>query len=719
MSHSSLFSGLFVATAVLATAQTAPSAPPAAAAPHAHGHAVVALDQFVTTATPFARNQVDLAQSTTVLGGRSLLLKQQPTLGETLAAEPGISATSFGPGASRPLIRGLGGDRIRLLENSVGTLDASVISPDHAVSVEPFLVERIEVVHGPASLLYGGNAVGGVVNVITHRIETEVPAETVRGGGELRYGSAADDVSVGGVIDVAHRTGKDSAVVLHLDGSHRRAENLAIPGFAESARIRAEETAEARSHGEPAPDFARDRLPNSSLENRSGAAGLSWVSPMFQIGAAYSGFESNYGVPGHAHEADAGAPAVSEGVRIDLRQRRTDLQSEWRGGTGWVRGARVKFGHADYRHTEFEPDGTAGTVFTNRGHEARAELLHGDGRPWTGALGLQTSRSRFAAIGDEAFLPPSTTRADAIFAFEELARGPVVWQAGARLERTRLATAANSRTDRNLSASLGAVLKPAAGWVLAASLSHTGRAPNAQELYADGAHAGTGSYEIGDAGLGRERSLGAEVSLRRRTGRVTGGLTVFLHRFDGYIFEQPTGLVAVEHDGAWEFETPAAGAAHGHEETLPVYRYVARDARFHGAEAEAVWHLHESGSRQLDLRLAADLTRAEEGGRALPRIPAARTTVGLLWAAPLWSAGLESQFILRQNRVAANETASGASTVLNAHLSRTVAFGAARGEIFLRGTNLTDAEIRPHPSFVKELAPLAGRGVAGGVRFSF
>ncbi len=719
MSRPFLFPGLFLAAAGLAPAQTAPSAPPPTA-PHAHGHAVISLEQFVTTATPFARNQVDLAQSTTVLGGRSLLLKQQPTLGETLAAEPGISATSFGPGASRPLIRGLGGDRIRLLENSVGTLDASVISPDHAVSVEPFLVERIEVVHGPASLLYGGNAVGGVVNVITHRIETAVPAEAVRGGGELRFGSAADEVSVGGVVDVAHRTGPDRALVFHFDGSRRTAGNIVIPGFAESARIRAEETAEAAAAGEPAPDFAHGRLPNSSLTSRSGAAGVSWVSPTFQIGAAYSGFESNYGVPGHAHEAEAGGPpAVSEGVRIDLRQRRTDLQSEWRGGPGWIQSARVKFGHADYRHTEFEPDGTAGTVFTNRGHEARAELLHGDGKPWTGAFGLQTSRSRFAAVGDEAFLPPSTTRADAFFAFEELARGAVTWQAGARFERTRLATATAARTDRNLSASLGAVWKPAADTVLAVSLSHTGRAPNAQELFADGPHAGTGTYEIGDAALGRERALGAEVSLRRRTGRITGGISVFLHRFNGFIFEQPTGLVAVEHDGEWEFETPAAGADHGHEEALPVYRYVARDAHFHGAEAEAIWHLHETGTGQLDLRVAADLTRATEGGRPLPRIPAARTTVGLLWAAPLWSAGLESQFILRQNRVAADETASGSATVLNAHLSRTVSVGSARGEIFLRGTNLADAEIRPHTSFVKELAPLAGRGVTGGVRFSF
>jgi iron complex outermembrane receptor protein len=655
-----------------------------------------------------------------------LRLKQQATLGDTLAAETGVHATSFGPGASRPIIRGLGGDRIRLLENSVGTLDASVTSPDHAVSIEPFLVDRIEVVRGPASLLYGSNAVGGVVNVITHRIETDVPTEPVRGSLEVRRGSAADEWARGAVFDFALKPAADRAVVFHVDAFRRTTENLRLPGFAESARVRAEETAEAREHGEPAPAFAHGRLPNSALTSSSGALGLSYVSPTFHLGVSASGVDSNYGVPGHAHAA--AAPTAAEGVRIDLRQRRTDLQGEWHspaGDAAFVHGLRFKFGHARYRHTELEPDGAVGTVFTNRGHDARLELLHGDAKPWAGALGLQSSRSDFAAAGDEAFLPPSRTDATALFAFEELAAGPVAWQFGGRVERTRLATPDRSaRRDTETGASLGAVWKLAPAYALAVSITHTGRAPNAQELYAAGAHAGTQSYELGAAALRAERSLSAELSLRRRTGFVTGALIAFTNRFSGYIFAQPTGLVAFEQNDAWRFLSPDSTAFAAVDpdtaaEALPVYRYVQRDARFWGVELETLWHLHERADWQLDLRLAADFTRARENDRDLPRIPAARTSAGLFWTAATWSAGLESQFYSAQNRVAAYETTSRGYTLVSAHLSRTATFGAFRTEFFLRGTNLTHAEARPHPSFVKDLAPLAGRGVILGARIEF
>ena len=721
-------------SALAARAQTAPP-PPASAHSHApsassHSDGIVALDQFVTSVAPFERNQADLAQATTVLSGRSLRLKQQASLGDTLAAETGIHATSFGPGASRPIIRGLGGDRIRLLENSVGTLDASVTSPDHAVSVEPFLVERIEVVRGPASLLYGSNAVGGVVNVITHRIETDLPTETARGSVEIRRGSAADEWAGGGVFDFAIRPAADRALVFHLDGFRRTTQNLRIPGFAESARVRAEETAEAREHGEPAPDFAHGRLPNSGLTTRNGAAGVSYVSKTFHLGVSLSGLDSDYGVPGHAHEHEAAAPtpgaapaAEAEGVRIDLRQRRTDVQGEWHGAAGdtaFVRGLRFKFGHGRYRHTEIEPDGAIGTTFTNRGHDARFELLHGDAKPLTGALGLQSSRSDFAAVGDEAFLPPSRTDTTALFAFEELAAGPVSWQFGGRVERTKLAATGHSaRRDDEFSGSVGGVWKLSPDYALAFSVTHTGRAPNAQELYADGAHAGTQSFELGDASLRAERSLSAELSLRRRTGLVTGAVTAFTNRFNGYIFEQPTGLVAVDHEGAWEFLPPDDDEVAEHGGGLPVYRYIQRDARFWGLEVETVWHLHDRPDWQLDLRLTADLTRARESGRDLPRIPATRTGAGLFWSTAAWSAGLESQFCSAQNRVAQNETPSARYALVSAHVSRTVDFGHLSTEFFVRATNLTNTEARPHTSFLKDLAPLAARGVVVGIRASF
>lgn len=730
-------SASLVCAALLVTsgrAQNAPASPPAPAAPghsHAPGAAshtsgTVTLDRYVTSVAPFPRNQVDIAQSTTVLDGRSLLLKQQATLGDTLSAETGISATSFGPGASRPIIRGLGGDRIRLLENSVGTLDASVASPDHAVSVEPFLIDRLEIVRGPASLLYGSNAVGGVVNAITHRIETDLPTETVRGGFEVRGGTAAREFGRGGVLDLALRPGADRALVVHLDGFRRSTEDVRIPGFAESARIRKEETEHAAEAGEPAPDFARGRLPNSALESESGAAGLSYVSKEFHVGASYNGFNTTYGVPGHAHEhaeeAGPGGGDEAAGVRIKLRQRRTDLQAEWHNdhGHGFLRGARLKFGHVRYRHTEFEPDGSPGTVFTNRGHDARFELLHGDGHPLAGAIGVQSTRSDFGAVGEEAFLPPSLTRSTALFAFEEITRGALTWQFGGRYERTQVTPdGGRARRDRELSGSLGAVWKLNPDYALAVSLTHTGRAPNAQELFADGPHAGTQAFEIGDADLAAERSLAFEASVRRRTGFVTGAVTLFANRFRDFIFEQPTGLVAIEHDGEWEFLPPDDEEVEEHGGGLPVYRYVQRNANFWGAEVETVWHLHDRSDWQLDLRLAADFTRAKEGSRHLPRIPPGRLTAGLFWAHDGWSAGAESKWTLSQNRVAANETSSDGYLMVSAHVTRTLKFGRTEWEIFVRGTNLTNDEARPHTSFVKDLAPLPGRGAMAGVRMRF
>ena len=711
----------FLACASLALAGAAPvlraAAPAAPAASAAHTHDPVALDQFVTSATPFPRNQVDLAQSTSVLSGRPLLLRQQATLGETLAQETGIHASSYGPGASRPVIRGLDGERILILENGTALLDASSVSPDHAVSVEPFLVERIEAVRGPASLLYGSTAVGGVVNVISHRIETELRDERVRGGAEARYDTAARGFARGGVLDLKLLGGKDHALVLHLDAFRRDGKDVRIPGYAESAAVRREEADEARREGKPAPDFARDHLPNSALTSEGGAAGLSLVGRQGFAGFSHTRFNTEYGVPGHAHAHEG---EEEGGVRIRLRQRRNDVQAEWRGApNATVQGFRFRLGHADYGHDELEPDGGVGTRFTNRGHDARAEVLHGGAPGWSGAVGLQSTRSAFTAEGEEAFLPSSTTRGAALFAFEEVARGALTWQFGARLEETRLAAAGHrARRDRELSGSAGLVWKLDAAWSLAASLSRTGRAANTQERYAEGPHAGTQAYELGDPGLDSEVSTGMEVSLRRRTGAVTGALTVFANRFRGYIFERPTDEVAVEHDGEWELvdaDDPEAKEHGG----LPVYQFVQRDARFQGVEAELLWHLHDTRDSQFDLRFSADLVRAKAGSEHLPRIPAARVAVGALWVTERWSLGAEVQRTFTQERTAPGESPSAGYGRLGAHVTRVLTTGRVRTEAFLRGSNLTDREARPHPSFLKDLAPLPGRSLTAGVRLAF
>ncbi|HEY0947661.1 MAG TPA: TonB-dependent receptor [Opitutaceae bacterium] len=689
-----------LATASLATAQVVPPE-------HTHDEPV-ALENVVVTAHPYGRSQADLAQPTNVLAGRALALHQSNSLGELLSDEVGVSSTYFGPGASRPVIRGLGGDRVRVLTNSVGSIDASVTSPDHAVALDPLLIERVEVVRGPATLLYGNSAVGGVVNVIDHRIHTTLPESPFNSRAELRVNSVNDEHSFGAVAE-----GGAGRFAWHLDGYRRDAEDVRIPGFAESARLRAEEAEEAAEHGEAPPEEISGRIPNTALNADGGAAGFSFIGERGYIGLSYSGHNTLYGVPAGAHahqheEEDAGAgeeaPAAEEEdpVRIDLRQRRVDLQGELTQPFAIFRGAKFKLGVARYRHQELE-GGEIGTVFTNRGYDGRLELLHEQVGPVTGAFGVQSSRSDFEAIGAEAFVPPSRTENGALFLFEEAELKPVTLQFGARYETQDIALRDGSGISRDgdsVSLSAGVVWALAESWSLSASLSRNERQPSAQELYSNGPHIGTAAFELGDPGLGKEKSVGLDVSLRKRAGFVTGALTGFVNRFDGFIYEQPTG---------------------GEEDGLTVYQYVQRDAEFYGAELETILHLHESAAQQLDLTLGADLVRARNTSddTDLPRITPQRTKVGLAWVRGPYSAGGEVQFVAAQDRVAPNETPTDRYALVSAYAGYRFALGRATYDVFVRGSNLTDEEARLHTSFLKEVAPLPGRGITVALRASF
>jgi iron complex outermembrane receptor protein len=700
----------------------AASAPPPAAAGGDHDEPVL-LENLVVTATPYTRGQADLAQPTGVLAGRRLLLRQNTSLGELLAGETGVASTWFGPGASRPVIRGLGGDRVRVLTNSIGTIDASVTSPDHAVSLDPLLVERVEIVRGPASLLYGGNAVGGVVNVIDHRIHTTLPDAPLNGRVEGRVNSVNDEKSAGAVLE-----GRAGRFAWHLDGYRRATGDVRIPGYAKSGRIRA---AEAREHEEDEADEDHDhenedhghaaagggirgRIANTALTADGGAAGFSYIGPRGYAGISYSGHNSLYGIPPgahvHEHEEDGheeddhehGEEHEEGDVRIDLRQRRLDLQAAYTAPFGIFREARMKLGFAKYRHQELEGD-EVGTVFKNKGYDGRFELLHAALGPVTGALGLQTSRSDFEARGEEAFVPSSRTDGGALFLFEEAAFSSVTFQLGARADYQKIKLrdgSGVSRDDTTAGASAGLVWGIASGWTLGSSFAATTRQPNAQELYADGPHIGTQAYEIGDPRLSNEHALSLDLTLRKRAGFVTGALTFFVSRFDGYIYENPTGE---EHDG------------------LDVYRYTQHDARFYGVELETIFHLLHSDAQQLDLTLGGDLTRAEntDAGTDLPRITPARLRAALDWVRGPVSLGAETQWVGRQTRTAPNETGTPGYTLINVHAAYRFAFARAQCEVFLRGTNLANAEARPHTSFLKDYAPLPGRGLAAGIRVSF
>lgn len=667
------------------------------------------LDNIVVTATPFASSQADLAQAATVLSGPALQERQQASLGETLANEPGMSSTYFGPGASRPLIRGMGADRVRLLQNGSATLDASTASPDHAVSIEPFLVKRIEVVRGPASLLYGSSAVGGVINVISHRIEDELPTAPMSGEVMLRHDSASQEWTRGAVADTTLFQRGKLALVLHLDGYRRDTADLGIPGRA------------LRSDTAPAPGttYVSGTLPNSSVHGDGGALGLSLVGERGFIGLAYSGYNTNYGVPGAELEL-LGQDTPAGGVRIDLHQRRLDLQGELRDEWGPFRTLRFKYGHADYTHRELEADGNVGTRFVNRGEDARMELTHtGADEALNGAFGVQMGDSRVEVSGEEAFLPPTKTRTLAGFAFEEYKLGRLRFQTGARAERQSidLPEGGEGRNDTLLSGSLALLLDLPGHHGAGLTLSRSTRAPNAQELFADGPHAGTQSYEIGDRSLGRERVTHLEASLRRKKGFVTGELSLFGDFFSNYLFDEATGETAVLQGDTWKLvpaDTPALG-----EETLGVYRYRQDRARFLGAELDTFWHLHAGDRHSLDLRLGADCVRAQGDGQDLPRIPPYRTIVGLEWRKGLWTIGADWQHGFAQNRTAPNETRAGSYEQLSARVACCfTAFGHDL-DVFLKGGNLLDREIRPHSSYLKDIAPLPGRSLSTGLTVHF
>jgi iron complex outermembrane receptor protein len=657
------------------------------------------LDELLVTAARFDQTLFQQVQPATVLKGKELLLKLQPTLGETLNNEPGVSSTSFGPGASRPIIRGLGDDRVRILQNGTTVLDVSNVSPDHAVATDPLSIRSVEVVRGPATLLYGPNTIGGVVNVIDDRIPTERFMGT--------YPTGKFETSVGSVDELFSQSGAltwgAGPLVFHLDGFNRETSNLEIPGFARSA---------AKRNSDPLPpgeDEARGELPNSATESRGGALGGSYVWDRGYIGFSYSGLDSNYGTVG---EPD---------VTIDLRQRRWDMRGAVYGPAAWIKEIDFKFGYSDYEHTEFE-GADPGTEFLIDGYNGRIELLHEKVGLLEGAFGVEAQGSDFSALGAEAFLPPVESRTASAFFFEEIPLDSIRLQMGARYDYQTHDSETNalfgpgvSREFDAFSTSLGIVYNPVEEYAVAFSMGYAQRPPTYVELFANGPHVATGTFEIGDQGLGTEDSISLDLSVRKRTGRVTGSVSGFYYRFNDFISLQPTG---------------------GVEDSLPVYNYLPVGANFFGGEIETTFHLLEpveastakdakskipSRDERLDLILRADYVHAEDrdSGEDLPRIPPFRLTTALDYARGPFSARLEGQYAAEQNRHADDELPTDAYFLVNASVSYEMKLGAVDTTIYLRGVNLTNEEARQSTSFLKDVAPLAGRGMVLGLRAAF
>jgi len=686
-----------------------------------HGDA----DADVVITAPYVAD-LDLLAGTSVVSGDELVRDIRGQIGDTLTHVPGVSATSFSPGASRPVLRGFQGERVRVLTDGLGSLDVSNTSTDHAVTIDPLTAERIEVLRGPAVLLFGSQAIGGAVNVIDRRIPRAVPENGFHIDAVGTYGSAADERSGGAAVDVA----LTPTIVLHADGSYRKTDDLRTGGYILSKPLRAQQLAIAaeeteEGHLDEAAEAtalanSRGRLPNSGTETYTLGGGVALINDGGSLGFSVGYYDTKYGVPerpaaGHDHDADGDEGHDHGAVTIGMKQWRADMRGEVNVGGGFLDKIRVRAGFADYEHTEFE--GTdIGTVFNSEAIEGRLELVQANRGGWRGVIGFQGLTRKFSAVGEEAFVAPNTTAQYGVFALQEVNLGKLGLEFAGRYEHTDVRSNAVKigldedaplvRVDRGFDAFSGAVglsYEVAPEVKIGINGSRAVRAPSGEELFSNGPHIATQAYEVGNPNFALEKSWGLELYARGRAGPVRFQISGYANWFDNYIYENDTGT-RFEND---EFD-------------LPIFQYLQADARYYGIEGEISATLLRAGDFSLSGNLVADYVNAELGnGSPVPRIPPLRVLGGLDASYNGFGGRVEVEHSTRQSRVASFETETPAFTLVNASLTWHP-FGEKRETaIILSANNIFDVEARRHASFTKDFVPLAGRDIRVAARVSF
>ncbi len=730
--------------------------------------------EIVVTA-PFLESEAETALPVGVLSGEALREKMSDSLGGTLKNEIGITNASFGPGVGHPVIRGQTANRVKILENGVGNTDAYSYSPDHANALNPTLSERLEVIRGPSVLLYGSGAIGGVVNVIDNRIPESLPEETGFVVQQSHNTVSAQDETV---IRIDGAAGN---VAFHLDAFRSRSDNVEISGYAidEEAIEALEELIHGRldeelheedaHHGEEDPHEADDHhelehedetlentfgyIGNSDAESSGGNFGFSFVGDNGFLGVSISEVDKDYGLPlgvhahvhgagehddeheeaheedmhGHGDEEDHEEDAAHghhgeevEFVRIDMQRSRYDLAGEYRFDGGFIESVRATAGITDYVHDEVETFASGGTHVGTRysiyGNEGRVTLTHVPVGNWTGVWGLQFSDTVFSATGEEAFIPESDLNSIGLFAVERYSAGNWTGEIGVRFEDSGVDPNGRCEFGSNTTSLSGSVLYDMGNESnLLFGASRSQRAPTVEELYSNVAadtcarpddnanlvlHAGTNQLDIGNPLLDDETSSNLEFGYRRYGGNFTGEFSAYYNQVDNYIFLDLTGE---------EFEGQQIAA------------YLSRDARFTGVEGEVFFNVMERGDSSLSLGVFGDMVNAEfDSGGYVPRIPASKIGAELRWSRDNWSVNLRATRVNEQEDVAELELPTDGYTLLSLYADYHFDMGENGGlEVFLRGENLLDEEIRSHASFLKNYAPEPGRGVMAGVRFEY
>lgn len=673
---------------------------------------------ITVTATPLNHTPLESAQPISILAGDELREQHAHTLGETLAKVPGVNATHFAGVASSPIIRGLDGPRVKVTQNGLDSGDVSRGSPDHAVTTETSVAEQIEVFRGPATLLYGSGAIGGVVNVVDNRI-----AQDFVGGTRGFYGVSGDtasnrrEISAGVTADHHH-------TVWHVDAYTRHSGDYKVPRF-------------INADGEEVTT-----IENSFIDAQGANIGVSYLFADGYLGVSYGRMEQQYGIPGHEHhdhdhdhDHDHGDPH-SAGPYADLWQNRVQVHGGWDNPVAAFKHVELRYGFTDYQHQEIE-QGIAGTTFTNRQHELRLTATHQAWHGWTGAMGYHYLTQEQTTVGAEAYTPDSNTRKHAAFWLLEKQQDKLNWQLGARMEDVQI----NDRSFTPLSASLGVTYPVNDTWVVSANIAHAQRAPTAAELYANGLHLATRTYELG---LGYEleqtgehhyhlhevhqpgrveKANNIDLGLHLNQQRFHMDWSLFYNRVDDFVFGTFTAVnhLDIHHDHAHAHahaHDHGHDHGHNHDEGLPVLAYTQRDVDLYGYEFNAAYDLTSSWT----LGFFSDYVRAKtrDGGENLPRIPAQRFGGDLRYQADTWESTLSYTWYNKQTRISYGESLTDSFGMLNAQVNWFPTVLANQNiSIYIKAENLTDELGFVHSSFLKEQAPMRGRNLSIGIRGEF
>jgi len=680
------------------------------------------LPTIQVSAHPLNRSADDLINPSNIIEPERLFQQNSSTLAEALESQLGVRAETFGAGSARPVIRGQTAPRVKVLSDSAAVLDASEISPDHNIPIEPMLAERVEILRGPATLLYGGGAIGGVVNVLDRKIPTALPEQGVEGQAGLRFNSAAAErAAVFGLT-----TALSENIALRLEGVSRKTTDYRAPKglFATKHDEHGDDDHDEHDHDEHDAVHHDEhalqplkRIAGTTTAGDQVSVGLSWIDDRGYLGVAYSKNSNDYGLSGHSHEHQdchlhglslhCGSHDDHDGDHdhghhadvvpvIKLRSERVDLRGELRDPLTGVEKIRLRAGLTDYQHQEIE-DGQVATTFSNRGYDSRVELEHQPIAGWRGVVGLQHQQSEFKAVGEEAYLPTTDTRATSVFLLEHYQWQDWHFEVGARQEWQKVTpdTVQSASDLRGTSVSAAALWDFAPTYSLVGSVSRSQRLPHAQELYASGVHLATNTFELGNPNLKAETSVNTELGLRRTDADLTFNAQVFYNRVDDYIY---------------------ANTLDRHE-NFRLIQYTQADAEFVGAEAELSYAL----TANLSAAIFADHVEGKlRGGEDLPRIPATRWGSRMKQTWHNWQGELEWYRVNQQNRTAAFEQVTPAYQMLNLSVGyRGVLANQEAYQVFLRGSNLLDEVAYNHTSFLSNIVPMMGRNLSLGVQVQF